>query len=85
MSKLLVVFGATGQQGGSVATYVLNDPELSKQYKVRAISRDVTKPAAQALQKAGAEVVKADADDKESLKHAYVCPKSLIPGQSNIF
>lgn len=70
MPKLLTVFGATGQQGGSVVDYVINDPELSKEYKVRGITRDLTKPAAQALQKKGVEVVKADADDKESLKHA---------------
>ena len=70
MSKILTVFGATGQQGGSVVEYVINDPELSKQYKVRAITRDLTKPAAQALQQKGVEVVKADSDDKESLKQA---------------
>lgn len=72
MSKLLVVFGATGNQGGSVVEYVINDPELSKEYKVRAITRDVNKPAAQDLQKKGVEVVAADQDDKESLKSAYV-------------
>ena len=70
MAKILTVFGATGQQGGSVVEYVLNDPELSKQYKVRGITRDLTKPAAQALEKKGVEVVKADADDLESLKQA---------------
>ncbi|KAF8926658.1 NmrA family transcriptional regulator [Dissophora ornata] len=70
MTKILVVFGATGQQGGSVANYVLNDPELSKQFQVRAVTRDPSKPAAQALQKDGAEVVKGDIDDKESIKQA---------------
>ena len=70
MSKILTVFGATGQQGGSVVEYVINDPELSKQYKVRAITRDLTKPAAKTLQHKGVEVVKADSDDKESLKQA---------------
>jgi hypothetical protein len=40
MSKVLVVFGATGQQGGSVVNCVINDPELSKQYKVRGVTRD---------------------------------------------
>ena len=70
MAKLLTVFGATGQQGGSVVDYVINDPELSKQFKVRGITRDLTKPAAQALQQKGVEVVQADADDKESLKQA---------------
>ena len=70
MSKLLVVFGATGQQGGSVAKCVLADPELSKQYKIRAISRDPSSPASQALQKQGIEVVKADLADQESIKQA---------------
>lgn len=70
MPKLLTVFGATGQQGGAVVDYVLNDPELSKQFKIRGITRDSTKPAAQALQQKGVEVVSADSDDKESLKQA---------------
>ena len=68
MSKLLVVFGATGQQGGSVVDYVINDPVLSKEYKVRAVTRDLSKPEAQALQKKGVEVASGDADDTESLK-----------------
>jgi len=71
MSKILVVFGATGQQGGSVARYVLNDPELSKQYKVRAVTRDTTSPAAKALQDQGAEVVQADVNDAASLHAAF--------------
>lgn len=70
MAKLLTVFGATGQQGGSVVDYVLNDPELSKQYKIRGITRDITKPAAQALQQKGVEVFKADSNDEASLKQA---------------
>ncbi|KAF9387211.1 hypothetical protein CPB97_002795 [Podila verticillata] len=70
MSKLLVVFFATGQQGGSIIDYVLNDHTLSKEYKVRGITRDPTKPEAQALSKKGVQVVKADMDNKESLKQA---------------
>jgi uncharacterized protein YbjT (DUF2867 family) len=78
MSKILVVFGATGQQGGSVAKHVLSDPELSKEYKVRAVTRDPSKPAAQALQKLGAEVVKGDADDAASLA-------ALMKGAHTVF
>ncbi|CAI7641708.1 unnamed protein product [Penicillium manginii] len=70
MSKLLVVFGATGQQGGSVIDFVLNDSDLSKEYSLRAITRDATKPAGQALQKRGVEVVSADIDDSQSLNAA---------------
>ncbi|KAG0043001.1 hypothetical protein BGZ83_011949 [Gryganskiella cystojenkinii] len=70
MRKILVVFGATGLQGGSVANYVLQDVQLSKEYKVRAVTRDPSQPAAQDLQNRGAEVVKGDMTDSESIKHA---------------
>jgi len=70
MSKILAIFGATGQQGGSVLNYVLNDPDLSKQYKIRAITRDPSQPAAKALENKGIEIVQADADDILSLKRA---------------
>ena len=58
MSKLLTVFGATGLQGGSVISYVLQHPELSKTYRLRGITRDVSKPAAIALREKGVEVIK---------------------------
>jgi uncharacterized protein YbjT (DUF2867 family) len=67
MSKLLLVFGATGQQGGSVIASVLNDPTLSKQYAIRAVTRDATKPASQSLGQKGIEVVQGDVDDALSL------------------
>lgn len=56
MSKIITVFGATGQQGGSVIRTILNDPELSKQFKIRGITRDASKPEAQALAKQGVEI-----------------------------
>ncbi|KAH8808711.1 hypothetical protein F5884DRAFT_793115 [Xylogone sp. PMI_703] len=70
MSNVLVVFGATGQQGSSVIDYVLEDSTLSKKFKVRAVTRDPSQPAAQALEKRGVEVVKADVNDDESVKRA---------------
>lgn len=57
MSKLITVFGATGNQGGSVITSILNDPILSEEFKIRGITRDISKPAAQALAARGVEVV----------------------------
>lgn len=56
MSKLITVFGATGNQGGSVIRHILADADLSKEFKIRGITRDVTKPAAQALVNQGVEV-----------------------------
>lgn len=58
MSKIFTVFGATGNQGGSVIRAVLADPVLSKEYKLRGVTRDVSKPAAQALTAKGVEMVK---------------------------
>jgi uncharacterized protein YbjT (DUF2867 family) len=70
MSKILVVFGATGQQGGSVIDCVIHDPQLFKQYKIRGVTRDLLKHDAQSLQEKGIEIVKGDFDNKESLKQA---------------
>lgn len=56
MSKIITVFGATGQQGGSVIRTILNDPELSKELKIRGITRDANKPEAQALANQGVEI-----------------------------
>lgn len=89
MSKLIVVFGATGiqvplslthptlpyphpcpwhlanktHQGGSVAKTYLADPAWS----VRAITRNKSSNAAQALASQGAEIVEADLDTPASL------------------
>lgn len=70
MSKILAIFGATGKQGGGLSEYVLNDPELSKEYTVRAITRDVSSEKSQQLKKKGAEVVQGDISDPASLKTA---------------
>ncbi|KAF2006333.1 NAD(P)-binding protein [Amniculicola lignicola CBS 123094] len=68
--KLLVLFGATGNQGGSTAHFVLDDPTLAKQYAVRAITRDINNSKAQELQKKGAELVAADLDEPSTLPAA---------------
>jgi len=70
MSKTFVVFGATGQQGGSAVDFVLNDSKLSKEFKVRALTRDPSSASSQALKQKGAEVVKCDIDDEASIKKA---------------
>ncbi|KAM4698088.1 nmrA-like family domain-containing protein 1 [Rhinophrynus dorsalis] len=64
--KIIVVFGATGAQGGSVARALLEDSTFA----VRAVTRDTTKGAALKLKQAGAEVVAADMNDEKSLESA---------------
>jgi uncharacterized protein YbjT (DUF2867 family) len=49
MPKLITVFGATGNQGGSVIDAILADPQLSKEFKVRGITRDTSKKSTQEL------------------------------------
>jgi uncharacterized protein YbjT (DUF2867 family) len=56
MSNLITVFGATGQQGGSVIRTILQDASLSQDFKIRGITRDISKPAAQALAQQGVEI-----------------------------
>ncbi|KAF2448012.1 putative hscarg dehydrogenase [Karstenula rhodostoma CBS 690.94] len=50
MFKILAIFGATGKQEISIIDHVLNDSELSRQYKIRAITRDFTSAKAKLLQ-----------------------------------
>ena len=69
MSKILAVFGATGQQGSSVIDYVLQDPELSQQYKIRAITRDINSEKAKQL-KEKVEVVYGDVLKRASIETA---------------
>ncbi|WP_414582590.1 NmrA/HSCARG family protein [Scytonema sp. PCC 10023] len=63
--RLILVTGATGNQGGAVARHLLH-----RGFRVRALTRDLDKPAARALTEQGAEVVQGDLDDRASLKRA---------------
>ncbi len=62
---LILVTGATGQQGGTTARFL-----LERGRRVRAMTRKPESPAAQALQALGAEVVRGDLDDAASLRAA---------------
>jgi uncharacterized protein YbjT (DUF2867 family) len=66
MAKTIVVCGATGGLGGSVARRVLNEG-----WKVRAITRNKDSAGAKALIEAGAELASADYDDVGSLEAAF--------------
>lgn len=62
----ILVTGATGAQGGSVAQHLLRDGHFA----VRCLTRNVHSAKAQALKDAGAEVVQGDLDDADSLRAA---------------
>lgn len=61
----ILVFGATGQQGGSVA-----DALLKAGWPVRALVRDTASAKAVALGDAGAELVRGDFSDTDSMRAA---------------
>ena len=63
--EMILVTGATGQQGGAATRHL-----LAKGWPVRALTRDPNSPAAQALAEAGCQVVQGDLDDRASLDHA---------------
>jgi uncharacterized protein YbjT (DUF2867 family) len=64
--KRILVIGATGAQGGSVANSLLN----SGQYSVRCLTRNASSEKAKALAEAGAEMFEGTMDDPESLTKA---------------
>ncbi|KAH8744917.1 NAD(P)-binding protein [Diaporthe sp. PMI_573] len=68
MVRRVLVFGATGNQGGAVAKLLLQHP---RDYLVRAVTRDPSSHAARTLAAQGAEVVKADLTNPSSLPPAF--------------
>jgi uncharacterized protein YbjT (DUF2867 family) len=66
--KIIVVFGATGAQGGGVVRAILNDH--NSEFAVRAVTRDPDTEKAKELAMMGAELVAGDVDDLQSLKRA---------------
>ncbi|RHZ69812.1 hypothetical protein CDV55_106923 [Aspergillus turcosus] len=65
--KTILVAGATGNQGGSVAKLLLKYPE---QYTVRCLTRDPTSANAKALAEQGAEIVQGDLGKPSTLSGA---------------
>jgi uncharacterized protein YbjT (DUF2867 family) len=67
--KIIAVVGATGAQGGGLARAILADPTGG--FAARALTRKPDSDAAKALAKQGAEVVRCDTDDAESVRRAF--------------
>jgi uncharacterized protein YbjT (DUF2867 family) len=64
--QVIAVLGATGRQGGAVARHLLADGR-----RVLALTRTPESQASGALRSAGAEVVRCDMDDVNSLLRAF--------------
>lgn len=65
MKKIILVLGATGNQGGAVVRHL-----LKTDFAIRAITRNPNQLAAKQLAQQGVEVVKADLADEASLLRA---------------
>lgn len=65
-TKLILVTGATGQQGGAVARHLLKEPGFA----VRALTRDSTKQSSRVIAQAGGEVFQGNLDDLDSVRRA---------------
>jgi len=68
-SKIIVVVGATGNQGGGLARAILADKDGD--FTVRAVTRNATSERATELAALGAEVVEADISDEAALTEAF--------------
>jgi uncharacterized protein YbjT (DUF2867 family) len=64
-SKIILVAGATGKQGGAVIRHL-----QGKKWKVRALTRNTKSEVAQALESKGIEVFQGDMSDRQSLEKA---------------
>lgn len=65
---LLVVLGATGNQGKAVLKHFLS----SGKFSLRAITRNTHSPAAEDLEQQGIETFQADLNDQSSLERAFL-------------
>ncbi|OKL61634.1 hypothetical protein UA08_03438 [Talaromyces atroroseus] len=66
---LLVVLGATGNQGGSVVSYFLS--LSSSPYAIRGVTRNLSSPKSVSLASLGVEMVAGNFDDPSSLDAAF--------------
>lgn len=71
-TKTIAIVGATGAQGGATvkAFHALKEAG-NTEFKVRAITRDPTSDKAKAIEPFTEEIIKADADDLDSMVEAF--------------
>jgi len=66
-APLVVVFGSTGSQGGSVIDHLIAS---SEKYRLKGVTRDPTKSSGQKLQSRGVYPIKADLMSVEDITQA---------------
>ncbi|GAA4303865.1 NmrA/HSCARG family protein [Aestuariibaculum suncheonense] len=66
--KIIIVFGATGAQGGGLVRAILTDS--NSKFTVRAVTRNANSEKAKILADLGADVIEANIDDTQSIKKA---------------
>lgn len=76
-NKQVLIFGATGNIGGAAAREL-----LQRGWQVRAVTRNPAGKKAQALAELGAEVVKADMEDRKSLEAVFDGMKRVVSIQN---
>jgi uncharacterized protein YbjT (DUF2867 family) len=69
----ILVTGATGTQGGAVARQL-----VKKGHRVRALTRNVASPAAQALAALGVELARGDLEDRASVDRALTGMEAMF-------
>lgn len=77
MSKIVLVTGATGSQGNAVARHLLN-----KYFRVKVLTRSPENAKAKALAAMGAEIVKGDLEQPQSLIQALNGCEALFSMQN---
>lgn len=88
MPQIITILNATGNQGGSLIRALLasNSPQ-NNDYKVRALTRNTTSPAAQELQStygpSRLELVQADVYDVDSLRKAFKDADGVFAATNN--
>lgn len=80
MSRIAVIFGATGTQGSAVIDCLLAD----KNFTPRAVTRNASSEAAKKLAARGVEVVTADLWDKDSIDRA-LAGSEVVFGVTNYY
>ena len=83
-APLVIVVGSTGVQGGSVIRELARS---DKPYRIRALTRNPAKPAAQELEKLGAEVYSVDiaVSNEQAVKEAFRGGNVIFVREQTIF